>query len=159
MRASLRAAASGRGGPAVVLGLLAALAMVQPASAQADGEDAPQEPRDESSGPSPSAPPQCIEYNSRAYEAALVVRQHAASLSAGFEPEARPQALQILGWMDQWMGRLRVLVELAEGTQCLDEGDLETYRRALAIAVQVGNQARADILRPVRPPQQGRARR
>jgi hypothetical protein len=129
----------------VALGVL--LAAVGPAGAQMDAPEVPEATGGGGSG-------LCLEINSRAYEAAMVIRQHASALSVGFEPDARPQALQMLAWMDQWIGRLRMLVDLGDGSQCLDDGDAETYRRALAVAFRVGNQVREEILRPARPPQQ-----
>jgi len=132
------------------LGLAAALGMAMPAAGQMqietieEAEPAPNGQRDG------SVP--CSEINNRAMEASLVIRQHAVALSAGFEPEARPQAMVLLAWLDQWTGRLRGLVDLGEFTQCLDEGDTESYRRALATAARVGNQARSDLLQaPARP--------
>ena len=100
----------------------------------------------------------CEEVNNRAREATLVIRQHASALSAGFEPEARSQAMVLLAWLDQWTGRLRGLVDMAEGSDCFDDGDAETYRRALQTAARVGNQAREDILR-VPPSAEARRRR
>ena len=94
----------------------------------------------------------CSEINNRAMEATLVIRQHASALSVGFEPDARPQAMQMLAWLDQWAGRLRGFVELGEYSMCLDDGDTETYRRALVSAQRIANQARDDLLRPVRAP-------
>ncbi len=96
----------------------------------------------------------CSEINNRAMEATLVVRQHASVLSLGIDTEARPQAAVQLAWLDQWTGRLRGFLDVGEFFQCLDEGDAETYRRALAMAVRVGNQARDELLRPVRTAQQ-----
>jgi hypothetical protein len=99
-----------------------------------------------------SAPAQgsipCSEINNRAMEATLVIRQHASALSIGFAPDTRGQAMVMLAWLDQWTGRLRGLVDLGEFSQCLDDGDAETYRRVLASASQIGNQAREDLLRP-----------
>lgn len=100
----------------------------------------------------------CDELNNRAREATLVIRQHASALSLGFEADARSQALVLLAWLDQWTGRLRGLVDVAEFSECLDEGDAETYRRALVTAARVGNQAREEILR-VPPPAAARRRR
>lgn len=96
----------------------------------------------------------CSEINNRAMEATLVVRQHASVLSLGIDAEARPQAAVQLAWLDQWTGRLRGFLDVGEFFQCLDEGDAETYRRALAMATRVGNQARDELLRPVRTAQQ-----
>lgn len=95
----------------------------------------------------------CGEINARAMEASLVVRQHASALSAGFEPDARPQAMVMLAWLDQWTGRLRGLVDVGQSADCLDDGDAETYRRALVAAARVGNQAREELLRIPRAPQ------
>jgi hypothetical protein len=95
----------------------------------------------------------CGEINARAMEASLVVRQHASALSAGFEPDARPQAMVVLAWLDQWTGRLRGLVDVGQAADCLDDGDAETYRRALVAAARVGNQAREELLRIPRAPQ------
>lgn len=100
----------------------------------------------------------CDELNNRAREATLVIRQHASALSLGVQADTRPQALVLLAWLDQWSGRLRGLVDVAEFSECLDEGDAETYRRALVTAAQVGNQAREEILR-VPPPATARRRR
>lgn len=144
------------GGAAALRALVLAAALAAGGGAWAQGDmpdaaaEAPETP--EAVGGSGAS---CLDINARAYEASLVIRQHASALSAGFEPEARPQALQMLAWLDQWIGRLRMLVELGDGGQCLDDGDAETYRRALAVASRVGNQAREEILRPGRPaPQQ-----
>ncbi|NMJ44226.1 hypothetical protein GWK16_23465 [Roseomonas sp. JC162] len=129
-----------------VAGLLGGfLLLVQPAAAQTGGEDA----TDGGAGRSGGGSAFCTEINARAFEASLVIRQHSSSLSAGFETDARPQALQMLAWLDQWMGRLRTLVELGDAAQCLDEGEAETYRRALVMASRVGNQVRDEVLRPV----------
>ncbi|NKE20112.1 hypothetical protein GWK15_24365 [Roseomonas oryzicola] len=125
--------------------LLAGLLLVQPATAQTGGEEAPEGGAPRGGGGSAF----CTEVNARAYEASLVIRQHSNALAAGFEPDARPQALQMLAWLDQWIGRLRVLVDLGDGAQCLDEGEAETYRRALVLAARVGNQVREEVLRPV----------
>lgn len=142
------------------LWLAAALGVGMPAAAQMqiemieEAEPAPNGQRDG------SVP--CSEINNRAMEASLVIRQHASALSAGFEADARPQAMVLLAWLDQWSGRLRGLVDLGEFTQCLDEGDSETYRRALATAARVGNQARSDLLQATtrpQPAQQPRGRR
>ena len=114
-------------------------------TAQTGGEEAPEGAPQRGGGGSAF----CTEVNARAYEASLVIRQHANALAAGFEPDARPQALQMLAWLDQWIGRLRVLVDLGDGAQCLDEGEAETYRRALVLAARVGNQVREEVLRPV----------
>lgn len=105
----------------------------------------------DSAAPQGSIP--CSEINNRAMEATLVIRQHASALSIGIPPEARGQAMVMLAWLDQWTGRLRGLIDLGEFSQCLDDGDAETYRRALASAAQIGNQAREDLLRPARQPQ------
>jgi hypothetical protein len=133
--------------------LMAALLLVQPARAQSDEPEAD----GGTSGPAASIP--CSEINNRAMEATLVIRQHASALSVGFEPDARPQAIQMLAWLDQWAGRLRGFVELGEYSMCLDEGDTETYRRALVSAQRIANQARDDLLRPVRAPQQTQQQR
>jgi hypothetical protein len=136
-----------------VAGLLAGALQAGPARAQSDAMDDP---------PTTVRPggASCGEINNRAMEATLVIRQHASALSLGFEPEARPQAAVLLAWLDQWIGRLRGLVDLGDFTDCLDEGEAETYRRALATGARVGNQAREELLRPVRAPQpQQRARR
>jgi hypothetical protein len=131
-----------------VLALLAAFA--GPALAQMDpAEEEPEEPPTVVMSAPASIP--CGEVNNRAMEATLVIRQHASVLSVGFEDEARGEALVLLAWLDQWAGRLRGLVDLGEFSQCLDDGDAETYRRALASAAAIGNQAREDLLRPVRP--------
>ena len=107
----------------------------------------------ESGGGGPGGSIPCSEINNRAMEATLVIRQHASALSFGFEPDARLQAIQLLAWLDQWAGRLRGFVELGEYSMCLDDGDTETYRRALVSAQRIANQAREDLLRPVRAPQ------
>jgi hypothetical protein len=107
----------------------------------------------------------CSELNNRAMEATLVIRQHASALSLGFEPDARAQAAVMLAWLDQWSGRLRGLIDLGDFSDCMDDGEAETYRRALVTASRIGNQAREELLRPVRAPQpqgqpqQQRARR
>ena len=129
-----------------VVVLAVAVAGANPARAQSDAAEA-------QDAPSLAAVP-CSEINNRAMEATLVIRQHASALSMGFEADARPQALQLLAWLDQWSGRLRGLVDLGEYSLCLDEGDAETYRRALASAARVGNGVREELLRPARPAQQ-----
>lgn len=98
----------------------------------------------------------CDELNNRAREATLVIRQHASALSLGIAADGRSQALVLLAWLDQWTGRLRGLVDVAEFSDCLDEGDAETYRRALLTAARVGNQAREEILRLPPPAAQRR---
>ena len=104
----------------------------------------------------------CTELNNRAMEATLVIRQHASTLSIGIEAEAKAQGIVTLAWLDQWTGRLRGLVDVAEFSSCLDDGDLETYRRVLAMATRVANTARDELLRPARattqqqPPQRRR---
>lgn len=103
-------------------------------------------------GPGSSIP--CSEINNRAMEATMVLRQHASALSVGFEADARVQAAVMLAWLDQWAGRLRGYVELGEFSACLDDGDTETYRRALVTAQRVANQTREDLLRPARAQQQ-----
>ena len=140
-----RVAKPGRAGGVAVLALVALVAAL-PALAQSDEPDA--------AGGGPGASIPCTEINNRAMEATLVIRQHASALSFGFEPDARPQAIQMLAWLDQWAGRLRGFVELGEYSMCLDDGDTETYRRALVSAQRIANQARDDLLRPVRAPQQ-----
>lgn len=125
---------------------LAMLATAPPVRGQAD---APEETPNEQASSVP-----CSEINNRAMEATLVVRQHASQLSFGFESDARGQAAVMLAWLDQWAGRLRGFLEVGEFSGCLDEGDAETYRRALASATRVANQTREDLLRPVRAPQQ-----
>ncbi len=142
---TIRIFATGR-----ALGLAAVLGIAMPAAAQMQIETI--EELDPSGGAQRDGSVPCSEINNRAMEASLVIRQHAVALSAGFEPEARPQAMVLLAWLDQWTGRLRGLVDLGEFTQCLDEGDSESYRRALATAARVGNQARSDLLQaPARP--------
>jgi len=133
------------------LGLAAALGVAMPAAAQMQ-IDTIEEIDPPSDGQRDGSVP-CSEINNRAMEASLVIRQHASALSAGFSPDARPQAMVLLAWLDQWTGRLRGLVDLGEFTQCLDEGDSETYRRALAAAARVGNQVRGDLLQPAARPQ------
>ncbi|MBP0466990.1 hypothetical protein J5Y09_23885 [Roseomonas sp. PWR1] len=126
--------------------LLLVLAGASPAAAQMEIlGDAP--------GTAGSGSVGCGEINARAMEASLVVRQHASALSAGFEPDARPQAMVLLAWLDQWAGRLRGLVDVGQSADCLDDGDAETYRRALVAAARVGNQAREELLRTPRAPQ------
>lgn len=134
---------------ALAAGVALMLGLAGPAAAQGDAPEAPAEEPAGASG-------LCIEINARAYEATLVIRQHASALSAGFEPDARPQAQQMLAWLDQWTGRLRSILDLAAFSQCLDEGDEETYRRALVVAQRVANQTRDDLLRPARTPQRPR---
>lgn len=131
--------------------LLAFLALATAARAQSDD---PPEPA--GGGGSVS----CSELNNRAMEASLVIRQHASALSTGIDPEARSQAIAVLAWLDQWTGRLRGLVDVAEFSSCLDDGDTESYRRTLAMATRVANTAREELLRPVRAtPQQPQQRR
>ena len=108
----------------------------------------------ESGGGGPGGSIPCSEINNRAMEATMVLRQHASALSVGFEADARAQAAVMLAWLDQWAGRLRGYVELGEFSACLDDGDTETYRRALVTAQRVANQTREDLLRPVRAQQQ-----
>jgi hypothetical protein len=96
----------------------------------------------------------CATLNARAMEASLVIRQHASALSAGIDPEARAQGMVLRAFLDQWAGRLRGLVDLGEFADCRDDGDTETYRRALATVARVGNQAREELYRQVRTPQQ-----
>lgn len=136
--------------PAALI-LLAGLVLPGPAVAQADD---PVEPPLVSGGSV-----SCSELNSRAMEATLVIRQHASALSAGFEADARPQAMVLLAWLDQWAGRLQGLVDVAEFSSCLDDGDAESYRRVLAMAARVANTAREELLRPVRPAAQPQRRR
>lgn len=124
----------------------AALAAAAPARAESDV------PEVTGGGIGPNASIPCSEINNRAMEATLVIRQHASALSFGFEADARPQAIQMLAWLDQWAGRLRGFVELGEYSMCLDDGDTETYRRALVSAQRIANQAREDLFRPVRAP-------
>lgn len=93
----------------------------------------------------------CVDINARAMEASLVIRQHASALSVGFDAGGRAEALVLLSWLDHWTGRLRGLVDLGEYAQCMDEGDMETYRRAAATGAQIGNQARQDLLRTPPP--------
>jgi hypothetical protein len=95
----------------------------------------------------------CGTINARAMEASMVIRQHASALSAGIDPDARAQGLVLLAYLDQWAGRLRGLVDLGDFTECLNEGEAETYRRALATATRVGNQAREELFRVPRAPQ------
>lgn len=132
--------------------LLAALAVTPAARAQMDAPA-------EATGPDGSVP--CAELNSRAMEATLVIRQHASALSVGIDQEARAQGVVTLAWLDQWAGRLRGLVDIGEFAGCLDDGDLESYRRALAMATRVANTARDELLRPARatPPQSAPPRR
>lgn len=131
--------------------VLAGLVLSSPALAQSEAPaDAPM-----ASGGSVS----CAELNNRAMEATLVIRQHASALSAGFDPDAKPQAMVQLAWLDQWAGRLKGLVDVAEFSSCFDDGDAETYRRVLAMAARVANTAREELLRPVRPAAQPQRRR
>ena len=65
----------------------------------------------------------------------------------------------LLAWLDQWAGRLQGLVDVAEFSSCLDDGDAESYRRVLAMAARVANTAREELLRPVRPAAQPQRRR
>lgn len=92
----------------------------------------------------------CSTINNRAMEATLVIRQHASALSVGVTPEARAQGIVLLAYLDQWAGRLRGLIDLGEFTECLDDGEAETYRRALNVANRVGNQAREELFRATR---------
>jgi hypothetical protein len=127
------------------------LALSGPAAAQmAPSQDDPAEEPPAVVMSAPFSIP-CSEVNNRAMEATLVIRQHASVLSVGFEAEGRADALVLLAWLDQWAGRLRGLIDLGEFSQCLDDGDAETYRRALASASAIANQAREDFLRPLRP--------
>jgi len=130
--------------------LLAGLAAAPVARAQVDA-------------PPEAAPPvgsvSCTEINNRAMEATLVIRQHASALSAGFDADGRAQAVVTLAWLDQWAGRLRGLVDVGEFSSCLDDGDLEGYRRALAMAARVANTARDELLRPGRAQQPQQRRR
>ncbi len=136
--------------PAALL-VLAGLALPSAASAQTEEPaDAPM-----ASGGAVS----CSEINNRAMEATLVIRQHASALSAGFEADARPQAMVLLAWLDQWTGRLQGLVDVADFSSCLDDGDAETYRRVLAMAARVANTAREELLRAARPAAQQQRRR
>jgi hypothetical protein len=96
----------------------------------------------------------CGTINARAMEASLVIRQHASALSVGIDSESRAQGMVMLAYLDQWAGRLRGLIDLGDYSECLDDGEAETYRRALATATRVGNQAREELYRPVRAPQQ-----
>jgi hypothetical protein len=128
--------------------LLAGLAMATAARAQNEAPDAPPE----AGGGGVS----CSELNNRAMEATLVIRQHASALSAGIDPDAKAQGMVQLAWLDQWTGRLRGLVDVAEFSSCLDDGDLESYRRALAMAARVANTAREELLRPPRTAPQRR---
>ena len=95
----------------------------------------------------------CATINARAMEATLVIRQHASALSVGIDPEARAQGMVLLAYLDQWAGRLRSLVDLGDFSECLDDGEAESYRRALATANRVANQAREDLFRITRAPQ------
>ena len=122
--------------------LLAGLAVAPAAHAQLDAAT------EGATGPGGSV--SCSEINNRAMEATLVIRQHASALSAGIDPDARAQGIVQLAWLDQWTGRLRGLVDVAEFSSCLDDGDLESYRRALAMAARVANTARDELLRPLR---------
>ncbi|WP_170979247.1 hypothetical protein [Roseomonas sp. HF4] len=137
---------------AVLMALIVGLGV--PAAAQmAPSPDDPTEGVEEPPAVVMSAPFSipCSEVNNRAMEATLVIRQHASVLSVGFDAEGRADALVLLAWLDQWAGRLRGLIDLGEFSQCLDDGDAETYRRALASASAIANQAREEFLRPVRP--------
>ncbi len=95
----------------------------------------------------------CSTINNRAMEASLVIRQHASALSVGITAETRAQGIVLLAYLDQWAGRLRGLIDLGDFTECLDDGEAETYRRALVLANRVGNQAREDLFRSLRAPQ------
>ena len=135
--------------PAILV--LAALVVAPAARAQVD-------PPAETNGTGGSV--SCAELNNRAMEATMVIRQHASALSTGIDPDARTQAIIVLAWLDQWTGRLRGLVDVAEFSSCLDDGDAETYRRALVTAARVANTARDELLRPARAtPQQQQRRR
>jgi hypothetical protein len=101
----------------------------------------------------------CGTINARAMEASLVIRQHASALSVGIDPEARAQGMVLLAYLDQWSGRLRGLVDLGDFAECLDDGEAETYRRALAVATRVANQAREELYRRAPAPAPPRNRR
>lgn len=101
----------------------------------------------------------CSELNNRAMEATMVIRQHASTLSFGIDQDTKVQGSVTLGWLDQWAGRLRGLVDVAESAGCFDDGDIETYRRALATATRVANTARDELLRPGRATAQQQAPR
>ena len=134
--------------------LLAGLTVAPMAHAQVDA------PADVA--PSGGGSVSCAELNNRAMEATLVIRQHASVLSTGIDPDAKAQGMVTLAWLDQWAGRLRGLVDVGEFSACLDDGDLETYRRTLAMAARVANTAREELLRPARAttqPQQQQQRR
>jgi hypothetical protein len=92
----------------------------------------------------------CTELNTRAIEATMVIRRHASVLSTGIEAEAKAQGMIALARRDQWAGRLRGLVDVADVAACLGDGDMETYRRALATATRVANTTREELLRPAR---------
>ena len=95
----------------------------------------------------------CSTINARAMEATLVIRQHASALSAGVDPDGRAQGIVLLAYLDQWAGRLRGLMDLGEFTECMDDGEAETYRRALVTASRTANQAREELFRASRAPQ------
>jgi hypothetical protein len=57
--------------------------------------ETPAEPREPRAGGAGS----CIDINKRAMEAALVIRQHAGTLSAGFDPARRAEAMVMLSWL------------------------------------------------------------
>lgn len=122
--------------------LLAGLAVAPAAHAQLDAAT------EGAAGPGGSV--SCSEINNRAMEATLVIRQHASVLSTGIDPDGRVQGMVTLAWLDQWAGRLRGLVDVGEFSSCLDDGDLESYRRTLAMAARVANTARDELLRPGR---------
>lgn len=95
----------------------------------------------------------CSTISNRAMEASFVIAQHVNALAAGITPETRAQGLVLLAYLDQWAGRLRGLVDLGEFTECLDDGEAETYRRALVMANRMGNWAREQVYRSLRAPQ------
>lgn len=141
-----------RGALRVVLAL-ACLAIVPAARAQVDIVEMP--PAEEEAPPVEVRPGgvSCATINARAMEATLVIRQHASALSVGIDPEARAQGIVLLAYLDQWAGRLRGLIDLGEYSECLDDGEAESYRRALVTANRVSNQAREELFRIPRAPQ------
>ncbi|MBR0652988.1 hypothetical protein GXW78_25255 [Roseomonas terrae] len=126
-----------------LLPLLFLAGLVAATAAQAQTGTQPDDPGEGGGGGSVS----CLDLGSRAMEATMVIRQHASTLSAGITSDARAEGIVVLAWLDQWTGRLRGIVELAEFVPCFDDGDRETYRRALATAGRVANTARDELLR------------
>jgi hypothetical protein len=92
----------------------------------------------------------CSQLNNTAIEATTVIRQYVSVLSTGIETERGARGMTALSWLDPWAGRPRGLVDVADVATRLDDGDMETYRRALAMATRVANTAQDELLRPAR---------